>query len=190
MKRKSGFTLIELVVIVILGIRAVTAAPRFLNIQDEARLEGMKGAIASDLGIGKMAVVGLETFPYISNKHTDAGSGQGPVVLPFPRYDTSGSESCTFRYGYPDANETSHAILVAELDNQYAESDWKVTQIDNIQVVISARDDKNSPTTQCGILYAPPKTESESYTLEMLLFPFKYPINEETLIFGGISKSI
>lgn len=177
MKRKSGFTLIELVVvIVILGILAVTVAPRFLNIQDdarEARLEGMKGAIASGLGIGygKMAVAGLETFPYISNKHTDAGSGRGPVDLPFPGCDTSGSESCTFRYGYPDADETSLAILVTELDNQYAESDWKVTQIDNIQVVISARDDKNSTTTQCGILYGPPKTESESYTLEMLPCP-------------------
>ncbi|MDG2667452.1 prepilin-type N-terminal cleavage/methylation domain-containing protein, partial [Vibrio parahaemolyticus] len=49
MKKQTGFTLIELVVvIVILGILAVTAAPRFLNLQNDARkarLEGMKGAI-------------------------------------------------------------------------------------------------------------------------------------------------
>lgn len=49
MKRQGGFTLIELVVvIVILGILAVTAAPRFLNLQGDARqasLQGLKGAI-------------------------------------------------------------------------------------------------------------------------------------------------
>ncbi len=38
MKKQTGFTLIELVVvIVILGILAVTAAPRFLNLQNDAR---------------------------------------------------------------------------------------------------------------------------------------------------------
>ncbi|MCW8329887.1 prepilin-type N-terminal cleavage/methylation domain-containing protein [Photobacterium sp. SDRW27] len=38
MKYQRGFTLIELVVvIVLLGIISVTAAPRFLNIQDDAR---------------------------------------------------------------------------------------------------------------------------------------------------------
>lgn len=49
MKRQGGFTLIELVVvIVILGILAVTAAPRFLNLQSDARassLDGLKGAM-------------------------------------------------------------------------------------------------------------------------------------------------
>ncbi|CAK6715203.1 18.1 kDa type 4 prepilin, structural subunit of mannose-sens (fragment) [Vibrio harveyi] len=36
--RNKGFTLIEMVVaIVLLGILAVTAAPRFLNLQDDAR---------------------------------------------------------------------------------------------------------------------------------------------------------
>lgn len=56
MKKHAGFTLIELVVvIVILGILAVTVAPRFLNLQDDAkvaRLEGMRGAIAAGFGDG------------------------------------------------------------------------------------------------------------------------------------------
>ena len=47
--KKNGFTLIELiVVIVIIGIIAVAAAPRFLNIQESAReavLEGVAGAM-------------------------------------------------------------------------------------------------------------------------------------------------
>ncbi|WP_162809858.1 type II secretion system protein, partial [Vibrio cholerae] len=65
MKRQGGFTLIELVVvIVILGILAVTAAPRFLNLQGDAReasLQGLKGAIDGAAGIvyGKAAVSGL-----------------------------------------------------------------------------------------------------------------------------------
>lgn len=49
MKKSNGFTLIELVVvIVILGILAVTTAPRFLNLQRDARiasLEATKGAL-------------------------------------------------------------------------------------------------------------------------------------------------
>ncbi|EGQ8038764.1 MULTISPECIES: prepilin-type N-terminal cleavage/methylation domain-containing protein [Vibrio] len=177
MKKQTGFTLIELVVvIVVLGILAVTAAPRFLNLQSdarEARLEGMKGAIASALGVGygKMAIAGLEHYPYISNKHTDAGSGKGPESLPFSSCELNGSLNCTFRYGYPDADETSLALLVSELENQHGDSDWKIVQTNNIKVVISARDDKNSSLTQCGILYGPPQTPNESYTLDILPCP-------------------
>ncbi|MEZ9980883.1 type II secretion system protein [Vibrio cyclitrophicus] len=67
MKRQGGFTLIELVVvIVILGILAVTAAPRFLNLQDDAKnatLEGLAGAMQGAAGIvyGKSAINGTET---------------------------------------------------------------------------------------------------------------------------------
>ena len=67
MKRQNGFTLIELVVvIVILGILAVTAAPKFLNLQDDARassLQGLKGAIDGAAGItyGKAAIKGVES---------------------------------------------------------------------------------------------------------------------------------
>ncbi|MDN3699399.1 type II secretion system protein [Vibrio cortegadensis] len=72
MKKQGGFTLIELVVvIVILGILAVTAAPRFLNLQDDARdatLEGFRGAVAGAMGIsyGKAAINGIETQQYVA----------------------------------------------------------------------------------------------------------------------------
>ncbi|MFZ6038948.1 type II secretion system protein [Vibrio natriegens] len=100
MKRQGGFTLIELVVvIVILGILAVTAAPRFLNLQDDARtasLQGLKGAIDGAAGItyGKAAVEGVE------------GTASGDSV-----------EGIALAYGYP---------TVAGLDVAVAGlSDWQ-----------------------------------------------------------------
>lgn len=65
-RNNGGFTLIELiVVIVILGILAVTAAPKFIDLQSDARLatlNGMKAAINSAVSLtyGKSLVTGQE----------------------------------------------------------------------------------------------------------------------------------
>lgn len=55
MKKQSGFTLIELViVVVILGFLAVTAIPKFLDLTDQAKqanIEGMAGGFATGISL-------------------------------------------------------------------------------------------------------------------------------------------
>ena len=57
MKRQSGFTLIELViVVVILGFLAVTAIPKFLDLTDQAKqanIEGMAGGFATAISLAR-----------------------------------------------------------------------------------------------------------------------------------------
>ncbi|MGR5062087.1 type II secretion system protein [Photobacterium sp. DNB22_13_2] len=62
---EKGFTLIEIVVvIVLLGILAVTAAPKFMNSQSDARiavLKGFEGALyaANDIVMAKAEIAGV-----------------------------------------------------------------------------------------------------------------------------------
>ncbi|RXS43185.1 type II secretion system protein [Idiomarina sp. 29L] len=110
MRNQKGFTLIELIiVIVVLGILAVTAAPQFINFSSDARtsaLKGMEGSIkgAMQLTYSKAAVEGVETdsTATVSVKGTD-------VDLVF---------------GYPDA---SAAGIIEAVDAGFAtdlSNDW------------------------------------------------------------------
>ncbi|QIA64306.1 prepilin-type N-terminal cleavage/methylation domain-containing protein [Vibrio astriarenae] len=102
MKRQGGFTLIELVVvIVILGILAVTAAPKFLNLQEDARkssLQGLKGAMTGAAGIvyGKAAINGVE------RESDDSVEGIATV------------------YGYPSATSAGIALAVTGLSEDWS----------------------------------------------------------------------
>ncbi|SON50681.1 type II secretion system protein [Vibrio tapetis] len=108
MKKQGGFTLIELVVvIVILGILAVTAAPKFLNLQDDARkssISGLIGAVkgASGITYGKAAIAGKE-------------SGAAAISV-------AGS-TLNLVNGYPKATKADLEVVIEGLD-----SDWTVLQ--------------------------------------------------------------
>ncbi|WGY48575.1 type II secretion system protein [Vibrio sp. ABG19] len=143
MKRQGGFTLIELVVvIVILGILAVTAAPRFLNLQSDARasaLQGLKGAMQGAAGIvyGKAAISGVET----SDEVVVISSAEGNVNTIF---------------GYPTA---SSAGIVAAMKGFDTDGDWQVSGgADTAGAVIQVTPAGDNPNWTCNVTYKAAET--------------------------------
>ena len=85
---QKGFTLIELVVvIVILGILAVTAAPKFIDLQDDARtatLQAVKASMqsASTLVHSKSLIAGNEAT---ATATVNVNGTAEPIALGYPR---------------------------------------------------------------------------------------------------------
>ncbi|WP_159656839.1 type II secretion system protein [Vibrio atypicus] len=149
MKRQGGFTLIELVVvIVILGILAVTAAPRFLNLQSDARassLQGLKGAMQGAAGIvyGSAAINGQEATETVT-----AASSASNVALV---------------WGYPAASADGIGGAVVGLADN---AEWQVsggatTAGASVQYTFSG----DTPDWGCAVTYTAPSAEGDAPTV-------------------------
>jgi len=101
MNKQKGFTLIELIiVIVILGILAVTAAPRFIDLQSDAKASTLKGV--------KAALQGASQLVYA--RAAIDGKLNGTVADPVSVTLSSGSVSTV--NGYPNAATITSVALI------------------------------------------------------------------------------
>jgi MSHA pilin protein MshA len=104
MNNQKGFTLIELVVvIVILGILAAVAVPKFVDMQGEAK----KGVLEGVRGSWKSAVM-MAHAKYL------AGGGSNETASATISVD-GGTDNVDIVYGYPAAT-TSNLSTLVDLD--------------------------------------------------------------------------
>jgi MSHA pilin protein MshA len=148
MNKQKGFTLIELVVvIIILGILAVTAAPKFINLQNDARkstVEGMKGALqgANTLVYSKAAIQGKEKDANSTNANNVDISGDG-------------TDDLKAVYGYVKG-EITEVSKILDIDT----GEWTVVvpgsgvaSAATVEIIIHPADITPSSTKRCFVEY-------------------------------------
>ena len=120
--KQQGFTLIELVVvIIILGILSVIAAPKFIDLKSDAyiaSLRGMAGAIDStnSLVYSKAAINNVESLESTDGSALD------------PQYTGS-----TLIYGNMQSDEVTLAMFVEGLDDSNA---WTLEKTNDVNMRI------------------------------------------------------
>jgi MSHA pilin protein MshA len=172
MKRQSGFTLIELVVvIVILGILAATAAPKFMNLQGDARisaLSGLKGAVKSAVSMtySKAILKGVEKADKEAGA-TVCSTGLATATT------CADDDTIKLVFGRPDASANGiikaldiEVGLPGEGDKNNTNSEWNYKVVDT-SVIIFSSSSALKPSEQlvgggCNLVYKESDAENKA----------------------------
>ncbi|QLE87084.1 type II secretion system protein [Shewanella sp. Scap07] len=128
-KKQSGFSLIELViVIVILGLLAATAIPRFLNVTEDAEdasVDGVSGGLATAVG-------------FVRAQWEVDGRNNNSVIL------DGTSVSLDTRFGFPTGTGANGTDVTAMNDNRCQQVFNSILQSPprNVQYTEDARDQR------------------------------------------------
>lgn len=108
---QHGFTLIEIImVIVLLGIIAAIAIPKYIDLRTEAAnatASGVVGAIVSSAAIGYADMVThntSSTFPNFTNLDGSYLQAQNVTLVSVPPYWTAAIGGANYRFTYTQAN--------------------------------------------------------------------------------------
>lgn len=143
MNQHLGFSLIKLtVMLMILGILTVIAAPRFLNLHSEARmsaLEGLKSAMQNAAGV----------------VHAQAGQTPQATRSAVTMSLNSGSQVVEMVFGYPAATSAGIGHAVAGLSDT---ATWRVVSTSATSISYGFRDDSEKA---CVVRYVQPSSAGE-----------------------------
>jgi len=143
-KTQQGFTLIELVVvIVILGILAVTAAPKFIDLTSDARksvMEGVRGSIESAVSLAQSkALIESQTG---ATGEIEIGTQFYALVHGYPAAEAAGTAAGT----------TGNGLGIIDLVDLDTGSD--ITEQDGVTTTTATFTYSTAPTpTTCIITY-------------------------------------